>query len=180
LRSEDAEVRLQAQRSIESWYDRLVDGLIAIVAEEQQVYAQEGDSKLLAVQLLGHLRAARAVTVLADNITFGPREIDESSPYVTNPCVGALISIGKPAVEEMLVRLRAPELSDERVISLYCLVVLFVEGPRGADLLAEAAGELEEGSPKRAQIEDVVERIRERYGPEQTAPEATPAGEPEG
>jgi len=167
LRSQDAEVRLEAQEAVQSWYDRLVDGLMAIVAEEQPIYAQEGDSKLLAVQLLGHLRAARAVTVLADNITYARRDVDESAPDVVYPCVGALFSIGKPAVEEMAVRLRAPELTDERAVSLYCLVVLFVEGPQGADLLAEAASELEEGSPKRAQIENVVEGIRQRYGPAQ-------------
>lgn len=161
IQSDDAEARLQARDSIQAWYEGLVDGLIAIVAEEREGYEPQADRKLLAVQLLGHLRAARAVQVLADNITFTPLSvIDEASLTAIFPSVGALIEIGDPAVVEMLSRLRDPQLADERVITLYVSVVVMVEREEvAAMLLREVADNLPGDSLARTRIEHLVSRI---------------------
>jgi len=119
-------------------YRGLVDGLIAIVAKKRKKY-EEYDEKLLAVQLLGEMRAVEAVDVLLDNIRFcPPQDIPERGLETGYPCVFALIRIGKPCTPGILKRLgRKPD--DKIVLVLYAVIIRRVEGskPGGALLKRE-------------------------------------------
>src|SRR3990170_1980509 len=75
LKSDYEGARVKAKNSILAERKRLIEGLIEIVKEKQNEgdYVQQNHRKLLAVQLLGEIRASEAVDTLLDNLlTIGP------------------------------------------------------------------------------------------------------------
>ena len=137
-------------------YLQIVDGLIAIVRKQRQTYDDSSDEKFLAVQLLGNLRAAKAVEVLLDNISFCPAIRTELLPFETTfPCVGALVKIGKPSVEGMLKRLdRQYDYDKMGTLVLYGVVVKGVEGREAGKALLE--GELEKARTRQANLAEML------------------------
>jgi hypothetical protein len=120
----------------QTMYDALVSGLMAIVGEERE-HHEFHDRKEIAIQLLGELRAVAAVDLLLDNIELTlPGYIFEADPLTMYPCTAALIQIGQPSVNGILLRLDRPQ-SDRRRY-LYAVVVQDAAGRQGGRLQLEA------------------------------------------
>jgi len=140
-------------------YQQLVDMLIAIVRKQRDKY-QEHDEKLLAVELLGDLRAAKAVEVLLDNISFcpSPDQLEDLPLEISFPCAGALIKIGKRSVEGILQRLdRQYDYDNMGTLILYGVVVRKVEGGEAGKALLQA--ELEKARTRQANIAEMLFRF---------------------
>jgi hypothetical protein len=148
-------------------YQALVAGLIAIVAKERDRY-DDFDEKLLAVQLLGQMRAPEAVEALLDNMLEPiPMDILEWTLESMNPCVDGLIRIGEPSVQGILRRLdRAfprkggildwmrPEHREKWVPDLYSVIIRNVRGKDGAATLLDE--ELKKARTRQANLQEMM------------------------
>ena len=136
-------------------YQELAAGLVRIVGKEREQYDSD-DEKLLAVLLLGEMRAAEAVDVLLDNLTFRPpRLIEEAGLGALYPCVEALIRIGQPSVEGIL--RRASRQYGDREIMLLSHIVRRVMGRE--DGLGRFEGELELALKRVDNLRDIVANL---------------------
>jgi hypothetical protein len=137
-------------------YQEIVNGLIPIVAKQRERYLPSFDEKLLAVQLLGEMRAAEAVEVLLDNIWFCPSPgVDEKVIEAGFPCVGALIKIGKPSVAGIMARLdRQYQYRDMGILVMYHVVVRKVQGREASRALLQA--ELEKARTRQANVVEML------------------------
>ncbi len=138
LHSEQRELRVVAKREILEGHTKLIESLVKIVEEERANYEEE-DKKKLAVEILGELRAAQAVPVLLDNLTFGPPgRVTELGLQNMLPCLATLIQIGRPAVEGVLGRLDQ-ELPNKPipVVFAYAIIIKTVEGEVAGKALLE-------------------------------------------
>lgn len=138
-------------------YEALVSGLIQIVAEQRDNYVFR-DRKLLAVMLLGDMRAASAVDVLLDNLTFHPpglvsTELDRLAAY---PCAGALVRIGEPSMDGILRRLDR-KYSDVEITLLSQIVARVLQPKPG---LARFGTELQDARQRVTNLESITAQLR--------------------
>ncbi len=138
-------------------YQSLVGGLIEMVAEERQEQDYEmWDRKLLAVELLGEMRAAEAVDVLLDNLWFRASGlVTERALETIYPCVGALIRIGEPSVEGIL--RRADRQYEEKDIGLLAIVVRYAMAREAG--LGRCEAELQRAERRVDNLRDIVANL---------------------
>lgn len=127
LRAPSEQARIVAYRQIVGESEMLIDSLLDVVRTDKSEDFHGGKS--LAIQILGRLRAQRSVGVLLDNIMFCPlgRDVEESITtqqyYIA---AVALVEIGKPAVQEVTVRMyRTGDMQEAR---LCAWVIKQIEG----------------------------------------------------
>jgi len=134
----------------------MIQDLIFIIEKEPTEEKEFLDgAQVVAVFLLGMLRAEEAVKPLANNIDKVARFDIASS--LGGPCFGALVRIGKPASLECLERLAAEDekkVEDRRIgrRELFLMVVRYVEGEEVAKFMLQHAIEKEKDAKRKANL----------------------------
>jgi len=164
LTSEDHAVLLDAQQRIRQRRGRLIAELLRIVRDER-LRRENRAAVIVAIQLLGDLRAKEAAPVLAGLLRFGYRgELTDSHfrripdhPHKRGPAVKALIQIGVPSIEPVAEQLLAMSKATEHqaVLQRHCLWV--IRGVLGPDLATEYLKGLIE-TDERAKDNDFVKQ----------------------
>ncbi len=114
--------------------DKLIGGLIEIVSSEQ-MRKNERETVVIAIDLLGKLRAREATQILASLLLYGRTEEEEYDedgeieslrvPRKSFPAVAALINIGVPALDEMIRIIASAEETPQGLFaSRHCLIVV--------------------------------------------------------
>ena len=133
-------------KSLRTVRDKMVAELIQVVAANPETI-REIEHKAEAIEALGWLRAEEAVEILIEQInvaktTAPTRALDLRK---MNPCVGALIQIGKPAsvaAVQAIGKLPAPaddQTARDHKLWLLVYVIRGVEGQEGARFMIEHA-----------------------------------------
>lgn len=159
LRSDDQKDRKEIGQLILQDRQRLVAELQQIVRE---FAADEKKQEIArpAIVLLGKLRAVEAVPVLVEHLNLPPVTLPGAprliSPIEANPSVGALIEIGSPCLQPLLMKV---EESDDRGTLIQAALVLNqVLGPD----LAVAAVKLRLEQQKDAKVRQRLFKLQER------------------
>lgn len=153
LTSESKADRKEAAQAILEARQGVVRKLEKIVRKYIRDESKKGTAKT-AIVLLGSLRSAESVGLLAKNLTFGVFYKSTKRPQPPEdfyPCVGALSEIGKPSVGAMLSNLETSH--DEKVRKLSARVIRSVEGPELAKIVVEQAVEKQTDPAKQAMLQ---------------------------
>lgn len=153
LTSESKADRKEAAQAILEAREEVVRKLETIVRKFVRDESRKGTAKT-AIVLLGKLRSAGSVGLLAENLTFGVFYKSTKRPQPPEdfyPCVGALSEIGKPSVGAMLRNLETSQ--DEKVRKLSARVIRNVEGPALARIVLEKAAQKQTDPAKQAMLQ---------------------------
>ena len=153
LTSESKADRKEAAQAILEARQGVVRKLEKIVRKYIRDESKKGTAKT-AIVLLGSLRSAESVGLLAKNLTLGVFYKSTKRPQPPEdfyPCVGALSEIGKPSVGAMLSNLETSH--DEKVRKLSARVIRSVEGPELAKIVVEQAVEKQTDPAKQAMLQ---------------------------
>jgi HEAT repeat protein len=119
----------------------VIAGIEEIVKEYTQREDRRGAAKT-AITLLGELQSERSIPLLVEHLTFGVfyKETKRAqSPEDYYPAVGALVQIGKPALEPVLAK--AERTDDATVLRCAALVVKDVLRTDAARFIREHAAQ---------------------------------------
>lgn len=152
LLNKDVAVRRESARLIRADYETTVAELVRIVGQTKGELQIFDDPRLLAVELLGDMRATAAVDVLIANIDVDyPRISHELENSAGTACADALIKIGKPGSLGCLRAVSAE--NDERRMRLLVEVIRRVEGERFGKMMVLEAAQNEKDASKRINLE---------------------------
>jgi hypothetical protein len=191
LLGKDSAAMDNLQKAMIAQREGTVYSLIAVldksVNKKNNTFVEQGG--LIAVYLLGELRAAAAVSPLADRIEVYPGVIWDRSPEGIFPCYAALVRIGTPASLECLKRLASEkfvEPENGRRSELLLRVVHEVEGDEVAKFMLQRAIEKEQDKDKKANLtaalallekwikerEELEKELKEKFPPKDQNPPA--------
>jgi HEAT repeat protein len=120
LKSPDPEVRVRAASALVQYRIDLVQGIMSILrrhagTDDDTPRDMFGDEQVVAIELLGVLRASEAGPLLVQNIRVRVRNFmmeEAVARTIVYPAAESLVSIGAPAVASIVARLGG-EISDE-------------------------------------------------------------------
>lgn len=118
IKSTNAEERLRGKQEILDIRRKIIDEMISVVKSApanvllRNRKSLEHSSKLIAIEILGDLKADEAVDVLLDNIYFAQDAFTSETLFEElSPAAEALVKIGKPAFERIWDKLASVDFS---------------------------------------------------------------------
>ena len=157
--------QISTSNEISSGVDKASRGYIEVINEvlgQVRRGQLSNEGMLLAIVLLGQLRAVSAVTTLIENIDFKPERRDSAGGigrWGAYPAQEALVKIGTPAVNMVLDKLTTEQNGLRR--QLMCAVMSDAVGERVADAMLRFRSEEERDNPSHlANLEAAMRLLR--------------------
>ncbi len=123
LRSSSQKKQMLAFTELKNDRKEICHELLKIIQDENT----KPEIKEYAIKLVGEYRAIEGIDTLMENILFVTRQpIMERVPEILYPAVGALCKIGNPVPSKIIEKLEIN--NDERILSLYALIIRNIDG----------------------------------------------------
>ncbi|MFQ6133785.1 MAG: hypothetical protein ACE5R4_17215 [Armatimonadota bacterium] len=174
LRARDLGERLAARDATRTAHRELVDSLLVLAREETEAdpagetrhgvpVHTEHEPKQVAIELLGELRAPKAVPVLYANLTYCNPPSRTSALLTWHydfPAAVSLSQIGKPAVGPALAHLASSD--DELERDLCCWIIEQVEGKQLAPIVLQLAVDKEQYSGRKKRLQAALDYLQKQ------------------